>query len=325
VTTSPSISRVVFMGTPDFAVPSLQELIAAPRLAVVGVVTQPDRPAGRGRHVRLSPVKQVALDAGLPIIQPASLRKEPEAVQQLRDWSPDFLAVAAFGQILRPEVLDIPRIAPINVHASLLPRWRGAAPIHAAIRAGDRHTGITIMVMDPGLDTGPIVLQDSVTIRPDDTGQSLHDRLARMGARLLALALECLHDGRIAPHPQPDDENLVTYAPTLQKEQGHIDWTQTAVEIDRHVRAFDPWPGTYAVWNDKRLGIKAGLPLSDGPLLQPGRVGDLTSWPGAPHPVGIGTGAGVFVPLQLQLEGRKTVALDQFLHGAPDFAGSLLE
>lgn len=317
---SDSHCRIVFMGTPDFAVPTLHALIQTPAMDVVGVVTQPDRPAGRGQKLTESPVKQVAQAAGLPVIQPASLRKEPDAVTQIRAWEPDFVVVVAFGQILRQDVLDIPRRAPVNVHASLLPRWRGAAPIQAAIRAGDVYTGITTMIMEAGLDTGPILLQDSIPIAPDETGQSLHDKLAPLGAILLVHTLEWLLSGSIAPHPQPTREALITFAPQIKKEDGAIDWSQSATQIDRHVRAFTPWPGTYTHWDGRRVKIIAGYPVDVSTTLAPGEVRPAQDTPLAGDaPLGIGTGRGLYVPTRLQIEGRKAVSAAEFVRGAPGF------
>jgi len=318
------VARIVFMGTPDFAVPSLRALLDAPRFEVAGVVTQPDRPAGRGQRVQMSPVKQVALRAGLPVIQPLKAH-EPAALDQLRAWEPDFMVVVAFGQILRQAVLDLPRIAPINVHASLLPRWRGAAPIQAAIRAGDRCTGITTMIMDAGLDSGPILLQDSIPIDPAETGQTLHDKLAPLGAQLLLHTLDWLLSGSIAPHPQPDNPALITHAPQLRREDGALDWTVSAVTIDRHVRAFTPWPGTFTTWNGRRLKVLAGFPSTASLGLAPGQVAstDGTSLQGLGS-LAVGTGDGVYLPLRLQLEGRQALSAEAFRNGAPDFVGSTL-
>jgi methionyl-tRNA formyltransferase len=327
MTSNPTSSRIVFMGTPDFAVPTLRTLLHIPQHAVVGVVTQPDRPAGRGQKAHMSPVKQVARAADLPVIQPASLHREPDAIEQIRAWEPDFLVVVAFGQILRADVLTIPRVAPINVHASLLPRWRGATPIQAAIRAGDAYTGITTMIMDAGMDTGPILLQDSIPMDPAETGQSLHDKLAPLGARLLVHTLDWLLTGSIQAHPQPTNEALITYAPTLKKEEGAINWADSSLQIDRHVRAFTPWPGTYTTWNGKRLKILEGYPIrTKGDL----RVapGDVRNVSGTPYeitsPFAIGTRNGLYAPTRLQLEGRQAVDAAAFLNGAPGFIGSKL-
>ncbi|NLX08874.1 MAG: methionyl-tRNA formyltransferase [Chloroflexi bacterium] len=317
-------SRVIFMGTPDFAVPTLRVLLEEPDFDVVGVVTQPDRPAGRGRSVHESPVKQVAQQAGVPVIQPNKLR-EPDAFEQLVAWESDYLVVAAFGQILPQKVLDLPRIAPINVHASLLPRWRGAAPIHAAIRAGDTYTGVTTMQMDAGLDTGPVLLQDSIPIAPCETGETLHDKLARLGAGLLIHTLRWLRSGSITPHPQPTKELLVTYAPQLSKEDGAINWAQSAIEIDRHVRAYTPWPGTFTTWNGKRLKILAGYPLAVDVGAPPGMVVGTAGTPMAEAmPFVIAAGKLAYVPTRVQVAGRQVVGALDFLNGAPDLLGSIL-
>ncbi|MEW6580198.1 MAG: methionyl-tRNA formyltransferase [Chloroflexota bacterium] len=318
------VTRIVFMGTPDFAVPALRALLDTSHFEVAGVVTQPDRPAGRGQRVQMSPVKQVALRASLPVIQPLQAH-EPAALDQLHAWTPDFLVVVAFGQILRQPVLDLPRIAPINVHASLLPRWRGAAPIQAAIRAGDRCTGITTMIMDAGLDSGPILLQDSIPIDPAETGQTLHDKLAPLGAQLLLHTLEWLLSGSISPHPQPDNSALITHAPQLRREDGALDWSASAIAIDRHVRAFTPWPGTFTTWNGRRLKVLAGFPSTANLGLAPGQVASTDGTPlDGLGPLAVGTGSGVYLPLRLQLEGRQALSAEAFRNGAPDFVGSRL-
>lgn len=322
---SASPIRIVFMGTPDFAVPSLQMLIDAPGLHVVGVITQPDRPAGRGRTIQPPPVKVLAEAANLPVLQPEQRIDKTSALDQLRAWEPDYLVVVAFGQILRQVVLDVPRVMPINAHASILPRWRGAAPIQRAIMAGDIYTGVTTMQMDAGMDTGPILLQDSIPILPDETGQSLHDKLSALGANLLLHTLEWHTQGSIQPHPQPTNPDLITIAPMINKEEGQIDWTHSAVEIDRHVRALYPWPGTYTFWNGKRLKIIDGIPLPNGFDLVPGQVCNLRNTRfAAVSTLAIGTGNGMFVPRQLQLAGRRVQSADDFLNGTPDFAGSML-
>ena len=309
------MTRVIFMGTPEFAVPTLRALVETGGFHVVGVVTQPDRPAGRGRTLRPSPVKIAAQQAGIPVFQPPTLRR-PEAVEQLQQWQPDVIVVAAFGQILRQNVLDLPPHGCINVHASLLPRWRGAAPLQAAIRAGDKESGITIMKMDAGLDTGPILSQRAIPLDPRETGQTLHDKLAALGSTLLLETLPGYLDGTITPQPQPDDESLVTYAPQIKKEDGAIDWTATAVEIDRLIRAFTPWPGTFTFWNGRMLKVLAGEPAEG--TAAPGRViayGD---------GLAIGTGEGLFVPTRLQLAGKKAVTTEEFVRGQQAIIGSTL-
>jgi len=311
------MTHVIFMGTPDFAVPTLQALLTAPDVEVVGVVTQPDRPAGRGKTIQQSPVKQTALAAGVPIIQPEKLR-QPGTFEQLQAWNPDLIVVAAFGQILRQNVLDLPRFGCVNVHASLLPRWRGAAPIQAAIRAGDRQTGITIMKMDAGLDTGPMLSQRAISIDPKDTGQTLHDKLAALGGPLLIETLPPYLRGEITPRPQ--DETHQTYAPMLKKEDGLIDWSQSAESIDRQVRAFDPWPGTHTQWDGQPLKVLAGSLASDqSDNAQPGTVVQLSD--GA---VAITTGSGVYCLDRVQLPGRPATPIGAFVNGHAMFVGSRL-
>lgn len=305
------MAKIVFMGTPDFAVPVLHQLIA--QHEVIGVVTQPDRPAGRNRQVQMSPIKQVALAYAIPVFQPEKLRRT-EAIAELKQWQPDLYVVAAFGQILPQAVLDIPAYGSINVHASLLPRWRGAAPIHAAIRAGDAESGITIMKMDAGLDTGPILTQRAIRLASDETGQSLHDQLALMGGELLIETLPGYLAGTLQPQPQPEDG--VTYAPQIRKEEGQIDWKQSAVVIDRLVRAFTPWPGTFTTWNGQTLKILSGEAGSGS--AQPGQV--------VMHAgrLAIGTGEGLYYPLQIQLAGRSALSPAEFSKGRADFVHAQL-
>jgi methionyl-tRNA formyltransferase len=299
------------MGTPDFAVPALRALIE--RHTVIGVVTQPDRPAGRNRQLQQSAVKQVAREAGIPVFQPEKLRR-PAAIEALKRWLPDVYVVAAFGQILPQTVLDIPRHGSVNVHASLLPRWRGAAPIQAAIRAGDARSGITIMKMDAGLDTGPILSQRAIALAFDETGQTLHDKLAVLGSELLIETLPGFLSGEIISQPQ--DDALATYAPTIKKEEGLIDWTRSAEEIERLVRAFTPWPGTYTFWNGQPLKIHSG---TAGPgESPPGRV-VLTN-----QGVAIGTVDGLFYPTRLQLPGGKPLAIKDFMRGHAKLSGAQL-
>ena len=305
------MKRVVFMGSPDFAVPTLHALLDAEDVEVVGVVTQPDRPAGRGAQIRQTPVKELALAQGIEVYQPKKLRGD-EALAKLTSWDADLHIVAAYGQILSQAVLDIPREGSINVHASLLPRWRGASPIQAVIRAGDAVSGITIMGMDAGLDTGPILKQAAIDLDPRETGASLHDKLAAMGGPLL---LETLREN---PPPQPQDDALATYAGQIKKEDGLIDWTKTAQEIDRHVRAYFPWPGTFAYFNGKLLKIIAGLPIPGG-TLAPGEVET-----GRDFPLVIGTGDGTFAPDVLQLEGKKRLSAADFLNGNREIVGAVV-
>ncbi len=311
--------RVVFMGTPDFAVPPLKALLDAPDFQVVGVVTQPDRPAGRGKNLQESPVKQAANGTRIPVFQPEKLRA-PGSFEQLQSFQPDLIVVAAFGQILRSNVLELPQYGCINVHASLLPRWRGAAPIQAAVRAGDSHSGITIMKMDAGLDTGDMLLAQSISLETQETGQSLHDKLAQIGGSLLLTALRGYLSGAIMPQKQ--DENLSTYAPMLKKEDGLINWGQSALEIERQVRAYHPWPGTFTLWQGEPLKILPDLG-STLPVILPGKAepGLVVHCEGM---IGIGTSEGIYLPRKVQLAGRPAVEVSAFVNGRPGFVGAVL-
>lgn len=243
-------TRIVFMGSPDFALPSLRSLASA--YDVVGVVTQPDRASGRGREIKMPPVKTLALELNIPLIQPGKLHA-PEAVDQLRAWNPELIVVAAFGQILKSDVLGLPRFGCINVHASLLPRWRGAAPINAAILAGDEETGVTIMKMDAGLDTGPMLAQQSIRLTRDDTAGSIFESLSTLGADLLLATLSDYLAGKLTPTPQPAEG--VTYAPMLKKEDGRLDFTRPAEELSRRVRAMNPWPAAWFEYHGEPLKV----------------------------------------------------------------------
>lgn len=271
-----STLRIVFMGTPDFAVPSLKALLDA-NFDVVGVFTQPDRARGRGHKVTYSPVKRAALDAELPIFQPRRLR-EDEAMEALRGLKPDAIVVVAFGQLLPKAVLDLPPLGCINVHASLLPKYRGAAPIQAAIAAGETVTGVTTMYMDEGLDTGDMILRREVPIEPADDVGTLHDKLAVVGAELLVETMRLIAAGE-APRTKQDDSQA-TYAPKIEREHGAIDWRQSARALFNHVRAFRPWPGAYTGHRGRILKVLDLLPFEqdvpDGSRLdgevQPGLV-----------------------------------------------------
>lgn len=246
-------TRVVFMGSPDFALSTLRQL--AQHYQVVGVVTQPDRASGRGRELKAPPVKTLAQELNIPVMQPQKLR-EPDAMQQLLEWNPDLIVVAAFGQILKKDVLDMPKYGCINVHASLLPRWRGAAPINAAVLAGDEETGVTIMKMDVGLDTGPMLSMKKIRITPDDTAGSLFEALSTLGADLLIDTLPAYMDGKISPQPQPEEG--ATYAPMLKKEDGRLDFDHSALELERRIRAMNPWPGAWFEWEGNLLKVARG-------------------------------------------------------------------
>jgi methionyl-tRNA formyltransferase len=307
------MSKVVFMGTPDFAVPSLRTLIETQ--TVVGVVTQPDRPSGRGKRVRPSPVKVVAQAAGLPVYQPKSLRRE-ETAAPLREWQPDVIVVAAFGQILRPYLLALPPHGCINVHASLLPRWRGASPIQHAILAGDDETGICLMRMDAGLDTGPVYICRSTPIHQDDTAATLHDRLAHMGSDLLDQHLDDILNGRLIARPQNDDD--VTHAPLIKKEDGRLNWHHAAAELERRIRAMTPWPGAFTTWQGKNLKIQQAALFTVGDMGEPGRVVAVQDT------AVVLTGDGGLQLQNVQLQGKRSMPITDFLRGQPDFIGSNL-
>ena len=291
------------MGSPDFALSTLRALHK--HYPVVGVVTQPERAAGRGRELKSPPVKKLALELGIPVIQPEKLR-ESEALDQLRTWSPDVIVVAAFGQILQQDVLDLPEFGCINVHASLLPRWRGAAPINAAILHGDEETGITIMKMDAGLDTGPILTQCSVRIQPDETAGSLFETLSQLGADLLLETLPKYFADEIMPHLQPEEG--VTYAGMIKKQEGRLDFSSTAVALERKMRAFNPWPGTYFEWDGNLLKVHRAS-ISPGKK----REGERIIYNGLPA---IGTSDGLLVLDEVQPAGKKRMLGKAFLAGA---------
>ena len=311
--------RIVFMGTPDFAVPSLQRLYersAAGNWQVSAVVTQPDRPAGRGKQVLASPVKRFALEAGLPVLQPQSLRKEPAMVEALRHFQPDLIIVAAYGLILPKTVLAIPRLGCLNVHASLLPALRGASPISAALLAGLAETGVTIMRMDEGLDTGPALAQARQPIRPEDTTASLSDRLAEQGADLLVATIPGWVAGQTPAIPQEQLPGEVSYCRMIKKEDGLIDWARPAVEIERMTRAYTPWPSAYTYWRGEVLKIWQAtvLPGSATP-------GEVIS---TPHGPAIGCGDGLLLLKSVQPAGRRAMDGRSFLNGAPALVGSRL-
>lgn len=305
------MAKIVFMGTPDFAVPSLKALMKAHDLA--GVVTQPDRPAGRKRRLRASPIKRLALAAGIPLIQPQRIREE-KAIEALRSWDADVHVVAAYGQILPQALLDLPRRGTVNVHASLLPRWRGAAPIQAAIRAGDQKSGVTIMLLDAGLDTGPLLAKLATPLAADETGQSLHDKLSLLGAELLAETLPRYLNGEL--EPQAQDKSLATYAPQIKKADGRIKWTCSAASIDRLARAFTPWPRAYTSWAGAQLRILAGR-RGEGSA-EPGRVIEVDG------DIAIGAGDGLYFPTELQLAGKQALDIADFVNGYRNFVGAQL-
>jgi methionyl-tRNA formyltransferase len=306
--------RIVFAGTPDFAVPALEAVVAAGH-QVAAALTQPDRPSGRGLAATATPVKQAAAGLGIPVLQPATL-KTPEAQAEIRALAPDALVVAAYGLILPQAVLDLPRLGAINIHASLLPRWRGAAPIHRALLAGDRETGISIMRMEAGLDTGPVFLREAVTILPDDTAGTLHDRLAALGARLVVDALDGLARGTLTATAQPAEG--VTYAAKLHKDEARIDWRRPAAEIERQVRAFNPFPGAAARVRGTEVKLWRAA-TADG-AGEPGAVIEIDS-----TSIVVAGGGGALRLEELQRAGGKRLPARDFLRGFPLTVGDRFE
>lgn len=310
------MARVVFLGTPSFGVPVLEALVQ--HHEVVAVVTQPDRPAGRGRKRVVAPeVKVAAARHGLRILQPDTLRRDREAVAALREAGADVFVLAAYGQILRQEVLDIPPHGCIGVHASLLPRWRGAAPIAAAILHCETETGVTLMLTDAGMDTGDIIAQEAMPIAADDTTETLSERLAHLGARMVIDALPAWLAGEIAPRPQ--DDSRATIAPMISREDARIDWARSAREIDCFIRAYTPWPGAYTTLNDQVLKVVRAHPAADsGGEASPGTVVAIG------RAVGVQTGEGALVLDTVQLAGRKATDTAAFARGHRGFVGSVL-
>ncbi len=301
--------RIVFAGTPEFAAVALDALISGGNVPIA-VLTQPDRPAGRGRRLRPSPVKALAGRHGIEVLQPRSLKKA-DIQASLRAFAPDLLVVVAYGLILPRAVLDIPRFGCINIHASLLPRWRGAAPIQRAILAGDRETGITIMQMDEGLDTGAMLERRVCGIREDDTAGSLHDRLARLGADALEAVLARIGDAALRGEPQ--DDGLATYADKLDKAEAELDWCEPAEVLARKVRAFDPWPVAFTTLGSYgRVRVWRALALPEGDAAPPGTILRATR-----DGIDIATADGVLRLLEIQLAGGRRIAVGDFLNAHP--------
>jgi methionyl-tRNA formyltransferase len=303
--------RIVFAGTPEFSVPALQALHDAGHV-IVAVYTQPDRPAGRGRAMAASAVKARAIALGLTVMQPASL-KTAEAQASLAACAPDLMVVVAYGLLLPQAVLDIPRLGCLNIHASLLPRWRGAAPIQRAILAGDEHTGVSIMQMEAGLDTGPELLRRALAIGARETGGELHDRLAPLGAEAIVAAVQGVADGSLHATPQPPTG--ATYAAKIRKEEARIDWSQSALAIDRQVRAFNPWPVAETVLGDEQVRLWEVSPLPSGPA-------DAAKTPGVVVKATAGqlivqTGDGLLELVTLQFPGRKPLPARDILNSRP--------
>ena len=317
-----AVAKIVFMGTPEFAVPALQALVQAGH-AVVGVYTQPDKPAGRGRKVDPSPVKGWALERGLAVFQPPSFASRA-AVDELASLRPESIAVAAYGKILPQRVLDIPAKGTVNIHPSLLPKFRGPSPVATAILAGEKGTGVTIMLLDAGMDSGPILARRAETIGPLDTTESLERRLASLGAALLVETLPLWLEGMVTASPQ--DEDAATYSKLLRKADGEIDWDSPAEELARKVRAFQPWPGCYTSWHGNRVEILEGLEMQGldheaGTVVRVrhgaarGQEGDA---------IGVATGRGILLLMKVRPAGRRTMTAREFVAGRGDFVGAKL-
>ena len=301
--------RIIFAGTPDFAAVALQKLLDE-QYEIIAVYTQPDRPAGRGRKLKPSPVKALALKHHIPVEQPANF-KEPDAIETLQNYQADLMIVAAYGSLLPLAVLEAPRLGCLNIHASLLPRWRGAAPIQRAILAGDNETGITIMQMNEGLDTGDMLLKLSTPINSEDTGGTLHDRLAELGGKAIIETLQLLEKGKLRPEPQ--DDSLANYAKKLNKSESWIDWTRSAIDIDRQVRAFYPWPGSQSSMDDKIIRIHKTMILDQSTS---GTAAEILGY--TREGLDIQCGAGQLRITSCQLPGSRAMSIMDLHNGHPD-------
>ena len=297
--------RIVFIGTGEVGVPTLQGLLKSEH-DVVGVVTQPDKPVGRSQQIEPPPIKRIPITTNIAILQPPRI-KDPHAIEEIRAITPDVIVVMAYGQILPRAVLEIPKIACLNLHASLLPRWRGAAPIQAAIAAGDQETGITVMYMDEGLDTGDILLERKLDILPTDTGASLHERLAQVAPEALFESLRLL-TAKSAPRI-PQDNAQATYAPKLKRDDGRIDWSEPAEVIERKIRAFNPWPCAFMKLGDRNLKV-----FSASLVNRSGKPGEILR---SEKELVIGVGNDALALGEVQLEGKKRMSAAEFLRGYP--------
>ncbi len=309
------MERLVFMGTPEFSLPALKRLIAS-EYDVMAVYTQPDKPVGRQRTPGMPPVKVLAQEYGIPILQPETLNN-PSEIERMAGLAPDAVVVVAFGQILPQDLLDIPPFGCLNIHPSLLPRYRGASPVASAILSGDKETGVTIMLLDAGMDTGPILSQQRVPIEPEDTTGSLEGRMAESGADLLMRTLPQWFEHKLAPQRQVDRD--ASYTPLLSKEDGELKWQLPAEALEQRVRAFSPWPGCFTRWQGKILKVLAAVPLHSVGRVEPGLVMEVPDVAGVP--AGVGTGTGILGLIMVQLEGRKAMPMADFLRGQKDFIG----
>ncbi len=308
--------RIVFMGTPDFSVPALEALVKGGH-QVIAAVTQPDKPKGRGKAVLMTPVKEKALEMGIPVYQPVKVR-EPEFVKTLADLAPDVIVVVAFGQILPKSILEIPRYGCVNIHASLLPKYRGAAPIQWAVIDGEKETGVTTMFMNEGLDTGDMLEKEVVPLDPKETGGSLHDKLSAVGGRLILSTLKGLEDGTLKGTPQTDEGSC--YAKMLKKSLGDIDWTMDGAAIERLIRGLNPWPSAYTSLHGKTLKIWDADVTDREYGVEPGTVAEVSK-----DQLIIQTGKGSLSVRSLQLEGKKRMDIQDFLRGYSLEKGTVLE
>lgn len=308
--------KILFMGTPDIAVPTLETLIQS-KNKITGVVTQPDKPKGRGKAMAYSPVKETALKYELPIYQPVKVREEA-FVNTVKEINPDVIVVIAFGQIVPKDILELPKYGCINIHASLLPKYRGAAPIQWAVIDGEKKTGLTTMYMEEGLDTGDMLLKEEVSIAPDETGGSLHDKLAQLGGALILKTLEQLETGTIVRIKQ--DDNLSNYASMLDKKMGYIDFSKSAEEIERLIRGLNPWPSAYTFLDGKTLKIWKADVLKDERDGEIGQIVEVNK-----ETVLIKTGMGTLALKEVQLEGKKRMETEAFLRGYEVHAGTILK
>ncbi len=307
--------KVIFMGTPDFSVPTLEKIIEDGH-EVIAVITQPDKPKGRGKEMQAPPVKEIALAHGIPVYQPKRV-KEETFVEVLKELNPDVIVVIAFGQILSKAILDLPQYGCINVHASLLPKFRGSAPIQWSIIEGEKETGITTMFMDPGIDTGDMLLKAVIPIEEDETGGSLHDKLSCLGGNLLSDTLHALENGTIVREKQDDSKS--NYAKMLTKELGHIDFNKPAIEIERLIRGLNPWPSAYTSLDGKTLKIWRASVIDTVANGANGEILEVLK-----DEIHVKTGNGILAIKELQLEGKKRMTVDAFLRGYQVTKGTIL-
>ncbi len=300
-------TNIIFMGTPDFSVPAIRAIVAQDDFNISLVVTQPDRPKGRGKKLSFPPVKQTALELGLDIFQPENINSQ-DSFEQLSALNPDYFVVVAFGQLLSQKILDVPRIYPINIHASLLPKYRGAAPIQAAVMNMDPITGITTMVMARGMDTGDMLLVSQTPVNPDETAQELHDRLSLMGGKLIVETIQKTNQKILIPVPQ--DHSMATYVPMLKKSDGKIDWNRSNKAICAHINAMTPWPGSFTLLDGKRHKLFRAIPGEKECLLGPGEIFQCDQ-----SGIHVATGKGSVVILELMGSSGKRLQADAFLRG----------